>query len=191
MSPRLLALIPLAVGINLAMGQFASATGLPVFLDTVGTILIAALAGPWIAVATGAVSQVTFSLLVSSIQLAFLPVQLMVAVYAGLVAARFAVFSTLWRTVAAGVALGVLAATMSWPISYFAFGGVTSSGVTLVTTALSGLGLPLEYAVYLASLGTDLLDKTATFLLVRTVLVSLPRRMTARFPRAAAALGRS
>ncbi len=120
-----------------------------------------------------------------------MPVQLMVAVYAGVVAGRFAVFGSLRRTVAGGVVLGVLAATMSWPISYFAFGGVTSSGVTLVTTVLSGLGLPLQYAVYIASLGTDLLDKTATFLLVRTVLVSLPRRVMARFPRVDAALGRT
>ena len=34
-STRLLALIPLAVGINLAMGQFVAVLHLPLFLDTV------------------------------------------------------------------------------------------------------------------------------------------------------------
>ena len=38
LSPRLLALIPLAVGINLALGKFVSAMSLPVYLDTVGTV---------------------------------------------------------------------------------------------------------------------------------------------------------
>jgi energy-coupling factor transport system substrate-specific component len=51
LAPRLLALIPLAVGINLALGQFAAALSLPLFLDTVGTILVATLTGLWPALA--------------------------------------------------------------------------------------------------------------------------------------------
>ena len=46
---RFLALIPIAVGINLAMGRIAQSLQLPVFLDTIGTVLVAALAGfAWI-----------------------------------------------------------------------------------------------------------------------------------------------
>lgn len=46
LSPRLLALIPSAADINLAMGKVAAATSLPLLLDTVGSPLAAALAGP-------------------------------------------------------------------------------------------------------------------------------------------------
>lgn len=191
MSLRLLALIPLAVGINTAMGVLASSLPIPVFLDTVGTVLAAALAGPWVALATGLVSQLAKGLFVSGIQLAFLPIQLFVAAFAAVAASRFAVFATVPRTVAGGLLLGVLAATLSWPISLLAFGGVTSPGVSAVTAIMSGVGLPLEWAVYIASLSSDLIDKTITFLLVRTVLVSLPVRVTARFPAAQAALGRT
>jgi energy-coupling factor transport system substrate-specific component len=190
LSARLLALIPLAVGINLAMGKFASALSLPVFLDTVGTVLVAALAGPGAAVLTGAVSQTVFTAVDGKLMwLAFMPIQLGVAVYAGVVA-RAGGFRSAWHAGAGGLGLGVLAATLSWPISLLLFGGVTASGVSLVTTVLTALHIPIGWAVYFASLATDLLDKTISFLLVFLVLQSLPSRTAARFPMADRARGR-
>ena len=182
LTPRLLALIPLAVGINLAMGKFAAATSLPLFLDTVGTVLVAALVGPAAAVVTGIVSQTAFTILDGKLMwMAFLPVQLGVALYAGWMA-RLGVFGVAWKAVVSGLGLGLLAATLSWPIAYFVFGGVTAGGVTVVTTLLTAVGVPLEWAVYGASLSNDLLDKCVTFLLIYVILRSLPRRMAARFP---------
>lgn len=191
LSSRLLALIPLAVGINLAMGKFAAALSLPLFLDTVGTVLVAALVGPWAAVATGVVSQVAFTVLDGKLMwMAFLPVQLGVALYASL-AARRGAFASPWRAAVAGLLLGVIAATLSWPISLLLFGGVTAGGVTVVTTLLTALGVPLKWAVYGASMSNDLLDKGVTFLLVHVVLISLPKRLSARFPAADRAVGRA
>jgi len=189
--PRLLALIPLAVGINLAMGQIVAVAHLPLFLDTVGTVLVAALVGPWAAVVTGALSQVTFTVVSGNLTwLWFLPVQLAVALYAS-AAAHLGVFGSLRRTLVFGLGLGVAAATMSWPIAYLVFGGVTAGGVTLVTTVLNGLGVPLQWAVYAASLSNDLLDKAVTFVLVRWLLQSLPTRLVSRYPHAGRALGRA
>jgi energy-coupling factor transport system substrate-specific component len=191
LSSRLLALIPLAVGINLALGKVASATSLPVFLDTVGTVLVAALVGPGAALVTGVVSQTAFTILDGKLMwMAFLPVQLGVALYAGL-AARYRMFASPFRAVLSGLGLGVIAATLSWPISLLLFGGVTASGVTLVTTALTAVGVPLEWAVYGASLSNDLLDKAVTFFLVYVVLEALPNRMAARFPVADRSRGRA
>lgn len=190
-SPRLLALVPLAVGINLAMGKVAAATALPLFLDTIGTVLVATLVGPGAALVTGVVSQTALTLLDGKLMwMAFLPVHLAVALYAAW-AARCAVFASTPRVLVGGVVLGILAATLSWPISYLLFGGVTAGGVTIVTTVLVGLQVPLKWAVYAASLSNDVLDKTVTFLLVRAILVALPATMTARFPAGARALGRA
>ncbi len=190
LTPRLLALIPLAVGINLAMGKIVAALAIPVFLDTVGTVLVAALVGTWPALITGLVSQVTFTVVDARIMwLFFLPVQLFVALYAG-VAAQRAAFRSSVRAVAWGLGLGLVAATLAWPIALYVFGGVTAGGVTVVTTVLTGLGVPLGWSVFFASMSADLVDKAITFLLVLAVLRSLPLRMAARFPRAASALGR-
>jgi energy-coupling factor transport system substrate-specific component len=186
-----LALIPLAVGVNLALGEFASATSLPLFLDTVGTVLVACLTGLVPALITGVISQLVMTMISGNATwLAFLPVQLGIGAYAAFAANR-SFFSTTPRAVLAGLGLGLLAATVSWPISYFAFGGVTSGGVAVITTALTGLGVSLQWAVYVSSLSNDLLDKTVTFLLVRAVLAGLPRRIAARFPRAERAIGRA
>jgi energy-coupling factor transport system substrate-specific component len=122
--------------------------------------------------------------------LAFLPVQLGVGACAAL-AARHALFRSTGIALGAGLTLGLVAATLSWPISYFAFGGVTAGGVTIVTTLLTAAGVPLQWAVYAASLSNDLLDKAVSFLLVRIVLVSLPGRVATRFPAATSALGRA
>jgi energy-coupling factor transport system substrate-specific component len=190
-SPRLLALIPLAVGVNLALGEFASTVSLPLFLDTVGTVLVACLTGLVPALITGLISQVVMTMISGNATwLAFLPVQLSIGAYAAL-AARRGWFHTTVGAALAGLGLGVLAATLSWPISYLAFGGVTSGGVALVTTMLTGIGVSLRWAVYFSSLANDVLDKTVTFLLVRAVLLGLPSRTAARFPQVERAIGRS
>ncbi|MFQ5550998.1 MAG: ECF transporter S component [Gemmatimonadales bacterium] len=191
MTPRLLALLPLAVGINLAMSEIVAFTGLPVYLDTVGTVLVAALVGLVPALITGLLSQVTMTLMLgNSMWLAFLPVQLAVALLAAF-AVRRAGFNS-WASAAVwGLAVGLVAATMAWPIAYAVFGGVTATGTTAIATVLNQIGTPLGLAVYLASLSTDLADKLITFLVVRTLLKSLPIRLAARFPEAARALGTS
>lgn len=47
---------------------------------------------------------------------------------------------------------------------------------------LRALGAPLSVAVALASLGTDLLDKTIAFALVCLILRTLPDHLATRFP---------
>ncbi|MBK9550083.1 MAG: hypothetical protein IPO52_13505 [Gemmatimonadetes bacterium] len=55
---------------------------------------------------------------------------------------------------------------------------------------LRSLGTPLSVAVTAASLSTDVLDKTAAFLVVGALLRALPRRILGRFPLGAKAVGR-
>lgn len=40
-------LIPIAITINIAVGQIVLLLKLPVFLDLIGTVLVAVLCGPW------------------------------------------------------------------------------------------------------------------------------------------------
>ena len=62
MSIRLLALIPVAAAISLALSAAVEAVALPLFLDTTGTILATALAGPGVGIATGVVTSAVNSL---------------------------------------------------------------------------------------------------------------------------------
>src|SRR5712692_9303274 len=56
-SIRLLALIPVAAALSLALSAAVDAVALPLFLDTTGTILSTALAGPGVGIATGVVTS--------------------------------------------------------------------------------------------------------------------------------------
>jgi len=62
-SLRELVLVRLGVAVNLVIGQIVAALLLPVYLDAVGTILVAALVGPRAAVITGLTSQVLAAVL--------------------------------------------------------------------------------------------------------------------------------
>jgi hypothetical protein len=57
-----LALIPLAIAINIAVGQIVQTLKLPLYLDSIGTVLVGALLGPWIGLLTGALSNVIWTL---------------------------------------------------------------------------------------------------------------------------------
>ena len=56
-----LALIPLAIAINIAIGQIVQTLKLPLYLDSIGTVLVGALLGPWIGLLTGALSNVIWT----------------------------------------------------------------------------------------------------------------------------------
>jgi energy-coupling factor transport system substrate-specific component len=188
-TPRVLALIPVAVALNLATGLVVAELSLPLYLDTIGTVLTAAIAGPVAGVVTGLVSQVLTSLLGGYMWLAFAPIQVLIALLAALAAARGGFRSTPLAT-GWGALVGLAAGSASSVISYFVFGGVTAGGVTAVTTLLRAIGLSLPQSVVLASIGTDLVDKAIVFLLVALVLAALPRRILGRYPGAVRAVGR-
>ena len=50
-------LIPVAIAINIAIGQIVVLLKLPVFLDSIGTVLVAIICGPWAGALTGALSN--------------------------------------------------------------------------------------------------------------------------------------
>ena len=45
----------IGIALNMALGQLAGMLKLPVFLDSIGTILVAVLCGPWAGAVTGLV----------------------------------------------------------------------------------------------------------------------------------------
>lgn len=175
-----LALIPRAVALNLALGAVVSALKLPFYLDSVGTILVAALVGPWAGILTGIVSNAVLGLLSTPTFFAFIPVAMVVGGLAG-IAAWMGAFRSIAASIAAGVVIGIAAGLASVPILIVLFGGVTASGTGLVTLALRALPLPLPVAAAIASTSTDIIDKAFSCALVAIVIARLPRRLTSRF----------
>jgi energy-coupling factor transport system substrate-specific component len=52
-----LVLIPVAIAMNIAVGQIIYTLKVPLYLDTIGTVLVGVLAGPWAGALTGLLSN--------------------------------------------------------------------------------------------------------------------------------------
>ena len=66
-------LVALAVGINIVGGQIALFLKLPVYLDSIGTILTGALAGPWLGMIPNLISGIFMGMTVDIYSLYFAP----------------------------------------------------------------------------------------------------------------------
>jgi energy-coupling factor transport system substrate-specific component len=181
LSTLALALIPRAVALNLALGAVVGALKLPVYLDSVGTILVAVLAGPWAGIVTGIVSNSVLGLLVSPTLFAFIPVAVVIGWLAG-IAAKMGAFRTLAGALAAGLVIGIAAALASAVIVIALMGGLTASGTGILTIAIRAtFGVSVDSAAKIAAVLTDAMDKPLSCVLVYLVLERLPLRLRARF----------
>jgi energy-coupling factor transport system substrate-specific component len=66
------------------------------------------------------------------------------------------------------------------------FGGLTGSGADFVVAFLLATGHDLFSSVFIGVITDNLLDKIVTALIAWGIVKGLPRRFTARFPRASA-----
>jgi energy-coupling factor transport system substrate-specific component len=179
-----LVLIPVAIGINIAVGQLVYALKIPLYLDSIGTILVGVLAGPWAGALTGLLSNLIWGL--TGLNVTYAPFAA-VAALIGLLAGLFSEAGwvrTWWKALIAGVLTGLVAAVISAPISAYVFGGVTGSGTDAVTAFFRGIGFGILPSSFAQGVSSDPLDKAISFIIVWLIVRALPMRFVARFPRA-------
>jgi energy-coupling factor transport system substrate-specific component len=175
-----LSLIAFSIALNVTMGQVVAALKVPLYLDMLGTILCAALAGARPAVITAVSSNILAALLGSPAMLFFIPVAVLVAVSSA-AAASWRAFSSPVIASLAGLLVGLVAATASAPISAYVFGGVTVAGTDIVVGLFRGSGFTLLQSTWLQGLTTDLPDKAISFFMTAGLLRDLPKRILQRF----------
>jgi energy-coupling factor transport system substrate-specific component len=178
---RTLVLIPVAIAINLAVGQLALAVKIPLYLDSIGTILVGVLAGPWAGALTGFLANVIWTVAGWYIPaIAFSGV----AAIIGILAATFARSGWMqawWRVALAGVITGLVGAIVSAPIATYVFGGVMGSGTDAIVALARSVGLTSLGANMAQGAFSDPLDKAISFLVVWGILRALPKTFAARF----------
>lgn len=175
------ALVPVAIAVNIVVGQIAASLGLPVYLDSIGTILVGVLAGPAAGAVTGALTNVIWGMTISPIALPFAVTAVVIGVLAGY-AGRLGMFRRFYLAPLAGVVTGIVAALVSAPIAAFIFGGATGGGTGALVAAFRAFGNSLLASTTLQGLLSDPLDKAITFTIVVIILFALPSRFRNRFP---------
>jgi energy-coupling factor transport system substrate-specific component len=182
-STMTLVLIPVAIAINIVIGQIVVLLKLPVFLDSIGTVLVAALAGPWAGALTGTLSNIIWGLLIDPGAFPWFPVAAVIGLVAGL-CAGIGLFKSWWKVVITGVLISLAAVLVSTPIGVYLFGGITGSGSTLITAYLMATGQGLFESVLSTNFIVEPIDKIATSLLAWLIIRSLSIRYISRFSRA-------
>ncbi len=179
-----LVLIPVAIAINIAIGQLIVTLQIPIYLDSIGTVLVAVLAGPWAGLVTGGLTNLIWGL--SGINPAYTPYAIVAAII-GLLAGWFANlgwFKSAAKVAIAGLITGVVAAASSAPITALVYGGVTGTATDVIVGLLQSAGASVFGAAFGQGLVSDPLDKLATFVVAWAIIRALPMRTVARFPRA-------
>ena len=166
-SSQALVLIVISIAINMIGGQLASMVKLPIFLDSIGTLISAVLLGPVIGVLTGLLTNLLWGLLTDPIAAAFAPVAMVIGLVAGWLA-RAGWFRTLPKVVVSGVIITLAVTVVAVPLR----------------TALFGQNLVESVAITV--IGANLVDKILTAVIVWLLLRQLPIRTTRHFPAMAA-----
>jgi energy-coupling factor transport system substrate-specific component len=177
---RTLILISVAVVINIVVGQFVHLLKLPLYLDSIGTMLVGVLAGPLAGGVAGVIGNLIWALIINPIAAAFTPVACIIGILAGLLA-RAGMFAGPWRAALAGVIIAIPATFVAVPIIVYLFGGVTGGGPDFAAAYMLAVGSTMLKSVGLTNLGVNTIDKVVTALLVWRVASRLPLRLTSKF----------
>jgi energy-coupling factor transport system substrate-specific component len=175
-----LVLIPVALVLNIVMGQFVGSTLVPFYLDAIGTVLIAVLAGPAAGAATGALSSIIWSFFNPTV-LPFAAGAALIGCLAGL-AARHGLFRRFYLAPVAGFLAGIIGGVVSAPVAAFVFGGTSGLATGAIVSAFRSMGDSLLAAITKQALISDPMDKAIVFTLVAVLVYTLPRRTRLQFP---------
>lgn len=176
-----LAFLPLAIAINIGIGAIVKALNLPLYLDSVGTILTTILLGWRLGAVVGVLGFLITSLIINPFAAYFIFTQVVIAGATG-IAARNGWFKKVISTILFGIGLGVLAAIVSAPVIILVFQGATGNGSALVTAFFVKTGHQILNSVFLSGFSIEPLDKVIQCLLVFYILKSIPKTLLSKFP---------
>ena len=174
-------LIPVAIAINIAIGQIVVVLRLPVYLDMIGTVLVGIICGPWAGALTGALSNIIWGLF-NPDSLPWWPVALFIGLVAGL-CANAGLFKSWWKVILSGFLIALTAAIISTPIAVYLYGGITASGSSFITAYLMQTGQEVVSAVLSTGFLVEPVDKISTAMLAFVIVQGLSKRLVARSPR--------
>ncbi len=172
--------IAFGIALNLTVGQIVSVLRIPLYLDSIGTILVAVLVGPFAGIITGAFANVMAAAVGNPTSMFFIPVVVVIGGVSGILA-TLGWFKQWYLCVLGGILQGILAAVASAPISAYLFGGTTMSGMDAVVYYFRSTGHNILTSTFYQGLASDPVDKTVSYLLVFLVLKNLPLRLVNKF----------
>ncbi|WP_157773525.1 hypothetical protein [Brachybacterium vulturis] len=181
-------MIPIGVATNFVGGQLAILLKLPVYFDSIGTILVGALCGGLPGALVGAISNVINSI-TNPTTMVYAIINILIGLAAGLLSKR-GWFTTFGKALATVIPFAIIGGFGGALISLWIFGGLTPNGVSVITAALYASGFDMNVAVYLSGVPLDLVDKLVVVVVVFLILRRVPSRLLAKLPLGHVFMGR-
>lgn len=173
-------MIPIGIAINFVGGQIALLLKLPVYLDSIGTILVGAtcggLPGALVGLLSNAINSIT-----SPPTFAYAILSIMFGLLAGWFG-RIGVFRVWWKTVLSAIPFALIGGVLGALITIWVFGGLAVGGGAIIVGALVAAGMDLNAANFAAQLPMDILDKVPTVLIVFAIIKGIPKRLLVKLP---------
>ncbi|MCI6122381.1 CD3073 family putative ECF transporter S component [Lachnospiraceae bacterium HCP28S3_F9] len=167
------------VALNIVLGIITAALGIPLYLDTLGTVLSAAIFGPVPGMIVGSLSNIITGLMYSVTDIPFFLVNMAVGLVVGLVAKKFT-----WSIVPAvvtGLALSVICPAIGTPIGIYVYGGLNGSVSDMLVTALVQGGKSIFQASFLRNIASNFIDKVGTCIIGWALIKAMPVRFLDSF----------
>lgn len=169
---RLISFISIAIAINLVGANLALFLRLPIYLDTIGTLLIAVILGPWYAASTAFLSALINWMTTDIFSLYYSPVAIVVAIITGILIKRNCKPSSLlWKSLIISLPGTIIASV----ITVILFKGITSSCSSIIAQFLHGIGLDMTSSLILVQVGTDYMDRLISLILVFSTITLLKK----------------
>ena len=175
-----LCMLAMAVCINVAGGQLALILRLPIYLDSIGTILTGLWMGPLCGMLPNLLSGIILGMTTDIYSLYFAPVGMITGLMAGIAGmvmkSLLSERNVCKRQILTGAFLITVPGTLvSSVINAVLFGGVTSSGSSILVQLLAKTPLGMTGSIFAVQILTDYLDRVIALALAVAVLQVLPQ----------------
>lgn len=164
------------IALNVSLNKLAASLALPVFADSIGTILSVALVPLPFSILVGIVSNLLGGVITHPAIPFYIGTQLVIALMA-FYAYKKAWFYNIYSTILVGLSIGVISAILSAPITVVIFGGVTEPGATALNAILLAAGNDIWTSVISGTLIISSIDKVAACIFVYLLLKRIPKRL--------------
>jgi energy-coupling factor transport system substrate-specific component len=176
-----LVFLAFCAALNVGIGSIIGIVKLPIYLDSIGTFIAAALGGWLYGAVVGVLAVIIAAIAITPTAPAYAGTAIVIALCVSILV-RHRFLKSLPITIIGGLIVGVFAAIVSAPVTTYLYGGVSLAGADALTAFFKAMGNTLLESVILGGLATDPIDKLATSLIALSLLRALPTRLYQRFP---------
>lgn len=172
------ALVPVAAALNIVGGAIAPALRLPIFLDMIGTAVVAIALGPWWGALVGVVGNVGGAFFLGPVGIPFALVNVAGALVWGYGVRSFGMGASATRFFLLNVVVALVTSAVAAPIVVLVFGGATGHSSDALTALFATAGQDLFAAAFASSTIVSLADKIISGFVALAILDALPAELS-------------